>query len=456
MDRRAFLASLAAGTLGIACGPREARVPARRPNLLFILADDLGYADLSSYGRSDYETPNIDALIAQGVRFGNAYTAASTCTPTRVGFMTGRYPQRYDPSLQSPLPWGQPPGTLPAAGLAASNPTLPALLKRAGYETALIGKWHLGFRPEFGPPRHGFDEFFGIKGGGADYFTHTGRTGLLDLWDGEVTVERAGYLTDLLSDHAAEYVTRRHDAPFYLSLHYNAPHWPWEGPADRHGPNPTHHFVEGGSKETYAAMMRSLDEGVGRVMAALARSGKDRETLVIFTSDNGGERWSDNRPWSDSKFSLREGGIRVPAALRWTDRIPAGGSTDALAISMDWTTTLLAAAGATADERFPLDGVDLLPAALGTAAAGDRTLFWRQPYPPATPHAAARRGNRKYLRIGTTEHLFDLDADPGEKTDVKDRFAADFEALRESWRAWNEQMIPIPEQNAQPAQAAGR
>ena len=417
---------------------------AARPNLLFILADDLGYADLSSFGRADYQTPNIDRLVQQGVRFTNAYTAASTCTPTRVGFITGRYPQRYDASLQNPIPWGRAGGPAPEIGLAASHPTLPALLREAGYETALIGKWHLGFDPRFGPLRHGFAEFFGIKGGGADYFTHTGRSGLPDLWDGEVTVDRVGYLTDLLSDRAAEYVARRHEAPFYLSLHYNAPHWPWEGPADTHGPNPTHPFVDGGSKETFAAMMKSLDDGVGRVLASLESAGRDRETLVIFASDNGGERYSDNRPWTDGKFTLWEGGIRVPLALRWPGRIEPGGASDQVAITMDWTATLLSAAGASADAQSPLDGIDLLPYAMGRRADADRTVFWRQPYPPASPHAAARRGKWKFLRIGEAAHLFDLETDPGEKTDVASRFPDALASLGAAWRAWNETMAPMP------------
>jgi arylsulfatase A-like enzyme len=437
IDRRTFIGSLAAAAVSAACG-RMGPDAAGRPNLLFILADDLGYADLSSFGRADYQTPNIDRLVQQGVRFANAYTAASTCTPTRVGFLTGRYPQRYDAALQNPMPMGS------SAGLSPDNATLPSLLRQAGYRTSLVGKWHLGFEPRFSPLRHGFDEFFGIKSGGADYFTHTGRTGALDLWDGDVAADRAGYLTDLLSDRAAEYVGRRHDAPFYLSLHYNAPHWPWEGPADTHGPNPTHPFSDGGSKETFAAMMKSLDDGVGRVMAALERAGRDRDTLVIFASDNGGERYSDNRPWKEGKFTLWEGGIRVPLALRWPGRIEPGGTSDQVAITMDWTATLVAAAGAAADPQSPLDGIDLLPFATGQRADASRTLFWRQPYPPASPHAAARQGQWKYLRIGDAEHLFDLETDPGEKTDVASRFPDVHQSLRSAWGSWNQQMLPVP------------
>jgi arylsulfatase A-like enzyme len=418
----------------------------RRPNLLFILADDLGYGDVSAYGRPDYRTPHIDRLIAEGTRFTNAYTAASTCTPTRVAFVTGRYPQRAAPALQVPMGIGPPNGPRPSYGLSPTIPTIGARLKKAGYETALVGKWHLGFLPEFGPLSHGFDEFFGIKSGGADYFTHTARDGTSDLWEGEVPAERIGYLTDLLTARAVEYIQRPHTRPFYLSLHYNAPHWPWEGPADTHGANPTHPFSEGGSPAVFAAMMRSLDDGVGKVMAALARAGRDGDTLVIFSSDNGGEVYSNNAPWSNGKFTLWEGGIRVPLALRWPGRVPAGASSPQFAISMDWSATMLAAGGAAPDPAYPLDGIDLLPFARDGRAPTDRTLFWRQPGGGAAlmASAAARRGKWKYLRVAGEEKLFDLDADPGEKGDVKSAHPAVIAELRSAWEAWNAGMVPVP------------
>jgi arylsulfatase A-like enzyme len=447
LDRRQFIAA-AAGIATLAWSPERLLTQARRPNLLFILADDLGYGDLSAFGRPDYRTPNIDRLITDGVRFTNAYAAASTCTPTRVAFMTGRYAQRLAPELQRPMGWGTRETGLPKYGLANSHPTLPALLKRAGYRTALVGKWHLGFLPEFGPNRHGFDEFFGIHGGGADYFTHTGGTGLHDLWENEVPAERIGYMTDLLSDRAAAYVGRRHDRPFYLSLHYTAPHWPWEGPADRHGADATHHFIDGGSRPVFAEMMQSLDRGVGRVVAALKRAGLDRDTLVIFTSDNGGERFSYNWPWTNGKFTLWEGGIRVPLAMRWPGKLRPGSATDQLAISMDWAATLLAAAGAAPDPAYPLDGIDLLPFARGERSTATRTLFWRQPYPNETPHAAARRENWKYLRVGGEEHLFDLAVDSGEKANLRTHRPDVFERLREEWRVWDAQMVPVPSATA--------
>jgi arylsulfatase A-like enzyme len=443
LTRREFLTTTAvAGFATLASSRGHPLAQARRPNLLFILADDLGYGDLSAFGRPDYRTPHIDRLVAEGVRFTNAYAAASTCTPTRVAFMTGRYPQRLAPELQRPMGWGTRESGPPKYGLSPSHPTLPSLLKRAGYRTALVGKWHLGFMPEFRPNRHGFDEFFGIHGGGADYFTHSGPAGQPDLWENEVPAERVGYLTDVLSDRATEFIVRRHDRPFYLSLHYTAPHWPWEGPRDGHGKDPKHHFVDGGSRPVFVEMMRSLDEGVGRVLRALRRSGIERDTLVVFTSDNGGERFSYNWPWTDGKFTLWEGGIRVPLAMRWPARLPRAGASDQLAISMDWAATLLAAAGASPDPAFPLDGIDLVPFALGERAT-QRSLFWRQPYPEKS-HAAARHDHWKYLRIGDDEYLFDLAVDSGEKANLTSQRVDVFERMRADWAAWNAQMVPIP------------
>jgi arylsulfatase A-like enzyme len=451
LTRRQFLVTSAAAATAATWRPEGLFHQAARPNLVFILCDDMGYGDVSAFGRPDYRTRHIDRLVAQGVRFTNAYTAASTCTPTRVAFVTGRYPQRQSADLQRPIGWGS--NELPTYGLSPNVPTIATMLKRAGYHTALVGKWHLGFAPEFSPLRHGFDEFFGIKGGGADYFTHVGRRGVHELYEGDVTADRAGYMTDLLSTRAIEVVTRKRDTPFYLSLHYTAPHWPWEGPTDTHPPASRvpdampHDFSGGGSQKIFREMMRSLDDGVGRVMSALSRAGRDRDTLVIFTSDNGGERYSYNWPWSNGKFTLYEGGIRVPLAMRWVGTIPAGGRCDQLAITMDWTATLLGAGGASSDAA--LDGIDLLPCTRGRPAT-DRTLFWRQPDPVGGPHAAARRGRWKYLRVGTDEFLFDLDADPGEKADFKSRNPQVLAELREAFDRWNAQMEPMRRETTPP------
>ena len=355
ISRRDFLeGSLAAAALSLL--PRRPSPQLEHPNILFILADDLGYGDLSCYGRPDYRTTHIDGLAREGLRFTSNYTAAAVCTPTRVALMTGRYPARLPIGLVEPLRYGD-----ESVGLPPEHPTVASGLKQAGYETALIGKWHLGFLPEHGPLRHGFDEFYGILSGGVDYFSHREPSGKLDLHEGNVTVDQAGYMTDLLTQRALQYIGRRHAAPFYLALHYTAPHWPWEGPTDtaasrtlrRVADTATTSFVRGyadrGSLGVFTAMMQRLDDGVGRLLRALQDAGLERDTFVVFMSDNGGERYSYNWPLSAGKGTLREGGIRVPAIVRWPGRVPAGRTTDESTITMDWTATLLAIGGATPD-----------------------------------------------------------------------------------------------------------
>ena len=423
------------------------RFAATRPNILFILADDLGYGDLSCYGRPDYRTPQLDRLAREGLRFTNHYTAAAVCTPTRVALMTGRYPARLPIGLVEPLQYGD-----DSVGLPPEHPTPASLLKAAGYETALIGKWHLGYLPEHGPIRHGFDEFYGILSGGVDYFSHREPSGKLDLHEGNVTVEQAGYMTDLLTERALSYIRRRHTAPFYLALHYTAPHWPWEGPGDTAASRRYRSvadtakgrfvkgYADGGSLRVFAAMVQRLDDDVGRILRALSDAGLERETFVVFASDNGGERFSYNWPLRDAKGSLYEGGIRVPAIVRWPGRVPAGRTADQSVITMDWTATMLALGGAVAHPRYPLDGIDLTPLCRGEPARFDRTLFWR-----TREQEAARRGPWKYLRVDKEESLFSIPDDPGEQADLADYDRKTLASLREEFRRWDSQMMPLPQ-----------
>ena len=448
VTRREFI-ERAVATTALASAQRiAAAAKSPRPNVLFILADDLGYGDLSCYGRPDYQTPVLDRLAKQGVKFTDNYAAAPVCTPTRCAFHTGRYPQRLPVGLEEPLKAS----SGEDVGLPPSHPTIASLLKGNGYETALVGKWHLGWKPEFGPNRHGFDEFFGTLSGAADYFTHRasdGRNGERnqpggspDLWQNLAPIERVGYLTDLLSDKAVEIIGRPHTKPFFLSLQYTAPHSPWEGPEDaaidhtKHGPGP---MTEGGSPAIYASMVTNMDAGIGRVLKALDRAKLERDTLVIFTSDNGGERYSYNWPFSFQKMYLFEGGTRVPAIVRWPGTIPAGQVTAQAAITMDWTATILAATGTAADPAYPLDGQDLLPVCTRARAPYDRSLFWR-----ISDFDAARVGNWKYLKDAGGEYLFDLAVDPGEKADRRRRDAAIFDRVKQQYLAWQATMLPLP------------
>jgi len=412
--------------------------PSSRPNILFILADDMGWGDLSCYGRPDYRTPNLDLLAAQGVRFTDAYSASAVCTPTRCAFITGRYPARSKIGLIEPLPANN-----HRVGLEPGNPTIASLLKANGYKTALIGKWHLGFRPEWGPNAHGFDEFFGILSGAADYHLHKNGLGEPDLYENLTPVERNGYLTDLFTDRAVDYITQRRTAPFYLSLHYTAPHWPWQGRKGGEQVTFTDRTTEpanmrvGGSLKLYAEMMRSLDQGVGRVMKALKAAGLDRNTLVIFTSDNGGERFSYQWPFAGRKGELLEGGIRVPAIVRWPGVVPANRVTGQMAISMDWTATILAAAETRAAEKSPLDGINLLPVIKGASPVHDRTFFWR-----IYDQDALRQGKWKYFRNAGQRYLFDLSMDQREQAEFSKQHPEVLERLATEFDKWNKQMLP--------------
>lgn len=415
-----------------------------RPNILFILADDLGWGDLSCYGRPDYQTPNLDRLAKQGMKFTHAYSAAPVCTPTRVGFHTGRYPARLPVGLEEPIHERSAIGDrVKTTGIPRSHPTVSSLIKAAGYDTALVGKWHLGYWPDFGPLHFGFDEFFGIMSGAVDHFTHKDMKAELDLYEGEVTVERVGYLTDLLTDRAVDYLKRRHKKPFYLSLHYTAPHWPWEGPGDKavsdamkYGPAG---FRAGGSIKIYAEMMKNLDAGIGRVMDALKASGLERNTLVIFTSDNGGERFSYNWPFRGQKMELYEGGIRVPAIVRWPGVTTAGRVTDQPIITMDWTATMIAAAGGKPQADYPLDGRDLADVLRFTQPISDRTFFWR-----IRRQGAMRSGKWKYLREGKNEFLFDLSVDEREQAEFKAAQPGILERLRSEFSKWESTVVAYP------------
>ena len=447
LTRREFVQSLAAGTTflgGLRSGAKvhsAQTAPAAknlRPNIIFILADDLGWGDLSCYGRPDYRTPNLDLLASQGTRFTDAYSASAVCTPTRCGYITGRYPARFRIGLEEPLP-----ATNRDVGLEPGLPTIASLLKQSGYDTALIGKWHLGFRPEWGPNAHGFDEFFGILAGAGDYFLHKNGLGQPDLYENLTPVERHGYLTDLLTERAISYVKKRRSAPFFLSLHYTAPHWPWQGRKGGETVTFTDKTIEpvsmggGGSLKLYAEMMKSLDEGVGRVMQSLRAAGIDRSTLVIFTSDNGGERFSYEWPFSGGKGDLLEGGIRVPAIVRWPGVVPSNRVTQQMAITMDWTATMLASAKADVAARDSLDGIDLLSIIKGASPVHDRTFFWR-----IGTQDAVREGKWKFLRNGEIRRLFDLSLDQHEKADFSKKHPEVVLRLTREFDKWNEQMLP--------------
>ena len=337
----------------------------------------------------------------------------------------------------------------PALGLPPDLPTLPQGLRDAGYATALIGKWHLGYPPDFGPLRSGYDEYFGIMAGGVDYFTHCAPDGQHDLFEGEAPQQEVGYLTDLLSERAVQYVQRQAPAaragrPFFLSLHYTAPHWPWETRDDESlaaevASNLFH--LHGGSVETYRRMIHHMDEGIGRLFDALDAEGIGRDTLVVFTSDNGGERFSDNWPLVGGKMDLTEGGIRVPWIARWPAAIPAAGRSAQHCMTMDWSTTLLEVGGGTPSSEYPPDGVSLEAVLRNPHATFERPLFWRMNHRSQRAHRCA---NWKYLMVDGHEYLFDLSRDGRERANLAVHEPVRLAAMRDAWSEWNACMPPIP------------
>ncbi|TAM50955.1 MAG: twin-arginine translocation pathway signal protein [Burkholderiaceae bacterium] len=420
----------------------------KQPNIIFIVADDLGYADLGCYGGRNAifgpVSPVLDRLAAQGLKFTQGYANSPVCSPTRFALMTARYQYRLRGAAEEPInSKSRGSATL---GLPPEHPTLPSLLRGAGYRTALIGKWHLGYLPNFGPLRSGYEEFFGPTSGGVDYFTHCDSSGRHDLCCGEEEQHHEGYLTDLLSRRAVDYVERMttQQAPFFLSLHYTAPHWPWETRDDAaKAPAIKDNLFDlaGGNIHIYRRMIHHMDEGIGWIMAALDRQGIADNTLVVFTSDNGGERFSDNWPLVGGKMDLTEGGIRVPWIAHWPVVIKPGGESAQHCMTMDWSATMLDAAGVAGHPDYPLDGVSLLPVLRDARHSFHRPLHWRMNH---RGQRALRDGDWKYLTVDGKEYLFNIPLDERERANHARLKPERLDAMRAQWQAWESTMPPIP------------
>jgi arylsulfatase A-like enzyme len=445
MTRRTIVKNPAAGTLALAAEmgkSRRARAQAmQQPNIIFIMADDLGYADVSCYGRPDIHTPNIDLIAASGTRFLHAYANSAVCSATRTALMTGRYQYRLPIGLEEPLPSAR-----SDVGLPPEHPTLPSLLKKAGYSTMLIGKWHLGKMPAFSPLKSGYEHFYGFQGGAIDYFTHQGTDHKDDFWSDVSPIKEVGYTTELFGQHAVDFIAAmgRAGQPFLLSLHFNAPHWPWEAEDDEAESERLRQKsladFDGGTQRTYQRMIQGMDVQIGRVLSATQTAGIIENTIVIFTSDNGGERFADTWPFTGRKTELLEGGLRIPSIVSWPARVPKGKTTDQVAISMDWTATLISAGGARPDSNFPMDGIDLLPQLTEGAASVPRKLYWRY---KGNSQQAMRDGDFKYLRIRDNTFLFNVVEDPMERANLKERRKDIYDRLISEWDRWNVGMLPV-------------
>jgi arylsulfatase A-like enzyme len=444
ITRRDILRGAATGMIALAMrvDTKGSSPPAKPPNIVFILADDLGYADVACYGRPDLSTPSIDRIAARGLRFLQAYANSAVCSATRTALITGRYQYRLRLGLEEPLAGN------PDVGLPPEHPTLPSILRKVGYSSTLVGKWHLGVLPKFGPLKSGYDHFYGFRGGAVDYFSHTTGDHKEDLWDDDVLIHQVGYLTGLLGSRAVDVVNKyaKFGQPFMVSLHFSAPHWPWEAPGDeaeserlrQPGSGGIVDF-DGGSQKTYKRMIEEMDRQIGRVLQALDANGLTENTIIIFTSDNGGERFADTWPFTGKKTELLEGGLRIPALISWPARIPQGRTTDQVSISMDWMPTLLAAVGTEPDPAYPSDGINLLPTLTQSAAPVSRKLFWRY---KANAQRAARDGDYKFLKILDNSFLFNVVEDPLERANLKDRQKDTYHRIVREWYDWNVSMQP--------------
>jgi arylsulfatase A-like enzyme len=444
LARASVLALLAVSALSSNSAVSSGAQP-RRPNIVLIVADDLGYADLGMHGGKEIPTPNIDRLAKEGIRFTDAYVSGPYCSPTRAGLLTGRYQQRFGHEFN--------PAAGQAAGLPLTESTLADRLKAAGYRTALVGKWHLGGAPEFHPTRRGFDEFFGFPGGAHTYLGVGIPTNAIQ--EGTTPVKSVAYLTDDLADRAVAFIKGRGTEPFFLYLAFNAVHTPLHA---------TEKYlarfagIKDETRRTYAAMLSAMDDGIGRTLAALRERQLDRDTLVFFLSDNGGPTMqsttlngSSNAPLRGSKRTTWEGGIRVPLVVRWTGQLPAGKVDRRPVIQLDVAPTALAAAGVAAQPSPAFDGVNLLPFLRGSANGNPHdALYWR-----FGGMMAIRQGDWKLVksRVGpfvdgdpavlsdlSGAELFNLAGDIGEAKNLAATRPDKVKELGDAWQRWNRQL----------------
>ena len=401
----------------LACAaPAAAQAQPSRPNVILIITDDVGYGDIGSYGAPDIKTPFLDSLARNGTRLTDFY-AAPNCSPTRAMLISGRYQQRS--RIENPL---GAPNTAQEQGLRATGRTLPQLLKNNGYRTALIGKWHLGYKPEFSPNAHGFDYFFGFKSGLIDYYQHTDSTGQHDLFENTEPTHVTGYSTDVFTDRSVKFIEENAKQPFFLEIAFNAAHWPFQVPDHPSVAADNGRFVQPqedptNSRRDYAAIVERADQGVGKILATLERLGLTRNTLVIYTQDNGGEWLSRNAPLFHRKNTVWEGGIRVPAIFQWPGRIPAGKTSAQVGIIMDLTATILAVTNSPVPADARLEGINLLPLLQPNAQRTERTLFWRITT-QARRQRAVRQGDWKLVLDGGVPMLYDVAKDVGERNDL--------------------------------------
>jgi len=380
----------------------------KRPNIVLIISDYMGYNDTEPYGATDVRTPSISRLASEGMTMTDFYAAAPVCGPARAALFTGQYPARtgFEKNIRTQ-----------EDGLTSSIPSLPRWLKEAGYRTALLGKWHLGRTPDFIPNAHGFDEFLGHHEWTVGYYNHKTEQGTPGLYENDRIVEREGYLTDLLSDEAVNFIDRNRDRPFFLTLSYNAALPPYQPPGMPESEWDTGWDVNEATRDDYVRMVERMDDGIGRVLDTLDKHDLDSNTLVIYMYDHGGRHLVNSGPLFHGFANLWEGGIRIPAIMRLPDIIPAGKRSSIPGIAMDLTATILSVAGID-DPATSLDGVNLIPYLRNEETPPTRQFFWRADFYDFGKQKAIREGQWKYVEDGNTQFLFDMNVDVGERRNL--------------------------------------
>ncbi len=438
-----LLSTIVCFNICIRCWAQDA---ARQPNIVLIVADDLGYGDLGCYGSTVNKTPHIDALSVGGLRFTDFHSAGPMCSPTRAAMLTGQYQQRFGRIFDSALS-----GTDHRdRGLPSEAVTIAELLQEQDYATGCFGKWHLGYQPPWLPHDHGFDQFRGLASGDGDFHTHIDRSGNPDWWRNNRLEPDEGYTTDLLTKYSVEFIQQNRDQPFFLYLPHLAIHFPWQGPDDppQRKQGRSYHDDKWGIiphpanvSPHVTAMIESLDNSVAEIVAALRKWDLEKNTLVIFTSDNGGylnygarfQNISSNGQLRGQKTELYEGGHRVPTIASWPGMIRAG-VTDEIGHSTDILPTLAKLAGIS-KSRIQSDGVDLSQLLFRSEPLAQRTLFWR-----AGSKRAVRRGPWKLVVERNRTELYNLDQDLSERRNVADSQPALVDELKSAWSAWEEEV----------------
>ena len=431
--------ALLAALLILSCSapPPVAETPEKPPNFIIIMADDLGYGDLSTYG-GWIDVPSIDRLATEGLKFTDFHSNGAVCSPTRAALLTGRYQQRAGIPM---VVYADPKRETHHDGLQPIEYTFAEMLKDQGYATGIVGKWHLGYYPNDNPIHSGFDLFRGYVSGNVDFFSHVDGAGTFDWWHQDEKSDEKGYVTTLINQHAVRFIENNKDRPFCLYIPHEAPHSPYQGPGD----DPAGFRVAGGpparlelspelTKQKYAEMVVEMDRGVGAVIDAVERLGISERTLIFFFSDNGATPRGSNGPLRGHKASVWEGGHRVPAIARWPGKIQAGTMSGELAAGFDLWGTMAELAGAPLPAERPLDGVSLAAVLLDGKALDRQTMFWE-----FQDGVAMRDGPWKYI-AGENDFegpgLFNLADDLGERTNLAGEFPDRTQSMAEAVAKW--------------------